>query len=106
MSVLIVLASIIAHEGGHYLVARHYGCAFSRLHFRWYGVGVGIQVPDDRLFLVSRIALGGLVTSALLMLASAAVGFWIGFAINAIILITNVLPIPRFDGWYLLRAAK
>ena len=128
---LVYLLSILAHELGHLLAARHSGVGISAVVLHLFGGHVEIE-DDDRLT-AGRLAwiagAGPLVTAALALAAGGAIAVlgwpFAGapfsesgaevaagrtlssvFAINAIALVVNLLPARMLDGGQLLAAAR
>ena len=102
MSILaILIASVLIHEAGHALAAKVYGCKLMGLSFRWYGVGLKVDLRGRDC--LGPLALGGLVATVLLALIFLVAGSKFGFVFNAVLLFSNLLPIKGLDGYYLLR---
>ena len=109
-AICVVGGSALLHEFGHAWTARAVGWKVIGLRWRWYGVAL-VADPrgkPDRLWLV---ALGGLSATALLSLVffagtalpgPASVLFGLGFTVNAVLLLTNLVPVRSFDGGQLL----
>jgi Zn-dependent protease len=105
-AVCVVGVSALLHEFGHAWTARAVGWKVIGLRWRWYGVAFVADTdgkPDE----LWKVALGGLTATALLALAFlAGTGlpepapflFEFGFGLNAMVLLTNLVPIPRLDG--------
>jgi Zn-dependent protease len=107
-------ASALLHEYGHAWTARAIGWEVVGLHWRWYGVALVADTngKSDQLW---KVALGGLFVTALLALAflagtalpdPAPLFFGLGFAINAMLLLTNLVPVPLFDGGHVLAGLR
>jgi Zn-dependent protease len=110
----VVGASTLLHELGHAWAARAAGWKVVGFRWRWYGIAcvADMRGRPERLW---KVALGGLVTTALLALvfragamlpepASALFGF--GFALNAMLLFTNLVPLRALDGGQVLAGLK
>jgi Zn-dependent protease len=105
-AVCVVGVSALLHEFGHAWTARAVGWKVIGLRWRWYGVAFVADTdgkPDE----LWKVALGGLTATALLALAflagtslpePAPFLFEFGFGLNAMVLLTNLVPIPRLDG--------
>ncbi len=105
-AVCVVGSSALLHEFGHAWTARAVGWKVIGMRWRWYGV-VCVADPNHKPEQLWKVALGGLVTTALLALLflvgmalpePASVLFELGFVVNAAHLLTNVLPIRPLDG--------
>jgi len=113
-SVCVVGASTLLHEFGHAWAARAVGWRVVGFRWHWYGIAcvADMRGRPERLW---KVALGGLVTTALLALAfragemlpepaSALFGF--GFALNGVLLFTNLVPLRALDGGQVLSGLK
>jgi Zn-dependent protease len=102
--------ALIAHEYGHLLAARATGRQTAGWGFRWYGIGVRLEVGDLRSFW--RVALAGPAASvgmaALLApglatdVALAHFAFWV----NALMFLVNLLPFGPSDGAWVVRSLR
>jgi Zn-dependent protease len=102
--------ALLAHEQGHLLGARATGRQTAGWGFRWYGIGVRLEVGDIRSFW--RVALAGptasLATAALLApslatdFALAHFAFWV----NALMFLVNLLPFGPSDGAWVVRSLQ
>jgi len=128
---LVYALSIIAHELGHLLAARQSGIAVSAVVLHLFGGHV--EIDDDDRLTAGRLAwiagAGPLVTAALALACGVAIATlgWpfagapdsesaaevaagrtlsAAFAINALALATNLLPVRMLDGGQLLAAAR
>ena len=109
-AICVVAASALLHEVGHAWTARAVGWKVLRLRWSWYGVALVADMngkPEQ----TWKVALGGLgATGALALgfLAGTALPqpfsalFGLGFAFNAAVLLTNVVPVRSFDGGQIL----
>jgi len=109
-SVCIVGSSALLHEFGHAWTARAVGWKVVGLRWRWYGVAF-VADTDGKPDKLWKVALGGLVMTALLALGflagtalpePASILFGLGFAVNASLLLTNLVPVRWLDGGQLL----
>ncbi len=113
-TVCLVGGSALLHEFGHAWTARAVGWKVVGMQWRWYGVALVADVngrPDQ----VWKVALGGLSMTALLSLGflagttlpePAPILFGFGFTLNAVILLTNLVPIRRLDGGQILAGIR
>jgi hypothetical protein len=101
-AICVVGGSALLHECGHAWTARAVGWEVVGLRWRWYGVAV-VADPNGRSEQLWKVALGGLCATALLALGflagtalpePAPLIFGLGFAFNATLLLTNLVPIP------------
>jgi Zn-dependent protease len=109
-AVCVVAASALLHEVGHAWTARAVGWKVLRLRWSWYGVALVADMngkPEQ----TWKVALGGLGATGVLalgFLAGTALPqplsalFGLGFAFNAAVLLTNVVPVRSFDGGRIL----
>lgn len=113
-AVCVVGGSALLHEFGHAWTARAVGWRVVGLRWRWYGVAC-VADPNGRPELVWKVALGGLTTTALLALLflggtalpePAPVLFGLGFTLNAVLLLTNLIPVRALDGGQVLRGIR
>lgn len=102
--------ALVAHEQGHLLGARATGRQTAGWGFRWYGIGVRLEVGDIRSFW--RVALAGPAAS-LAMAALLAPGLATGVAlvhfafwVNALMSLVNLLPFGPSDGAWLVRSLR
>jgi Zn-dependent protease len=107
-------ASAFLHECGHAWTARAVGWEVVGIRWRWYGVAVAAD-SNGRSDQIWKVALGGLCATALLALGFLAgealpepahVLFRLGFAFNALLLATNLVPVPFFDGGQVLAGLR
>lgn len=107
-------ASAFLHECGHAWTARAVGWDLVTLRWRWYGVAL-VADQKGRSDQLWKVALGGLLATALLatgFLAGSALPqpatsfFRIGFAFNAMLLLTNLVPVSRVDGGHVLAGLR
>lgn len=106
--------SALLHELGHAWTARAVGWNVVGLRWRWYGIALVADsngTTDQRW----KVALGGLSVTALLMLGflagtalpkPAPLIFSLGFAFNAALLLTNLLPLRLTDGGQMLAGLR
>lgn len=102
--------STLVHEAGHALAAVACGWKVQGMILHPLGVAVKIEVGERRSD-VWKVALGGLVATAWLsfaFLALAPLGIWFatGFAVNAGLLLTNMVPIRMLDGGHVLKGLR
>ena len=113
-AVCVVGSSALLHEFGHAWTARAVGWKVVGLRWRWYGVACVADTngkPDE----LWKVALGGLVTTELLALVflggtalpePAAFLFGLGFTVNSVVLLTNLVPIRALDGGQVLAGLR
>lgn len=110
----VVGGSALLHEFGHAWTARALGWRVVGLRWRWYGVAF-VGDPNGHPDALWKVALGGLVTTAVLALAflagtalpePASVLFGLGFAVNAGLLLTNLVPLRALDGGQVLAGLR
>jgi Zn-dependent protease len=113
-AVCVVGGSALLHEFGHAWTARAVGWKVVGLRWRWYGVAV-VADPNGKPDQLWKVALGGLgatATLALFFLAGttlpepAPILFELGFAVNAGLLLTNLVPVPWLDGGQVLTGVR
>jgi Zn-dependent protease len=113
-AVCIVGSSALLHEFGHAWAARAVGWKVVGLRWRWYGV-VCVADMNNRPDRMWKVALGGLATTALVALVflvgtalpePAPFVFGLGFAVNAALLLTNLVPVRPLDGWHVLAGLR
>ena len=109
-AICVVGASALLHEIGHAWTARAVGWKVVGLRWNWYRVALVADMngkPEQ----TWKVALGGLaVTGALTIgfLAGTVLPeplsalFRLGFAFNAAVLLTNLVPVRSFDGGQIL----
>ncbi len=113
-TICLVGGSALLHEFGHAWTARAVGWKVVGLRWRWYGVALVADMngKPDQLW---KVALGGLSMTALLSLgflagttlpAPAPLLFGFGFTLNAVILLTNLVPIRGLDGGQILSGIR
>lgn len=107
--VAIVVVSFMAHEYGHALTAKALGWKLVGWKFYWYAVGYAFIPPEGKSWRL--VALGGLTASAILMMVGWAFtpAYWavLLFGLNALMLICQAFPIPRFsDGWVVIKGKR
>jgi stage IV sporulation protein FB len=105
-AVCVIGLSSLLHEFGHAWAARAVGWRAVGFRFRWYGIAF-VADTNGRSDQLWKVALGGLAATAglaLLFLAGTALPepapalFGLGFTFNAVLLLTNILPVPMLDG--------
>ena len=113
-TICIGAGSTLLHEYGHAWTARAVGWDVVALRWRWYGVAL-VADPNGKPDQLWKVALGGLSVTALLafgFLAATALpepanlSFGLGFAFNALLLLTNLVPARPFDGGYVLAGLR
>jgi Zn-dependent protease len=113
-AICVVGGSALLHEFGHAWTARAVGWKVIGLRWHWYGVAFvadPIGKPDQ----LWKVALGGLSVTALLALGfqagtalpePASALFELGFAVNAALLLTNLVPLRWLDGGQVLAGIR
>lgn len=102
--------ALVVHEEAHRLCARVTGRRTAGWGFRWYGIGVRIEVGDLRSFW--RVALAGPAASlamAALLAPWLATGVALGrfaFWVNAGMFLVNLLPFGPSDGAWVVRSLR
>ena len=113
-AICVVGGSALLHEFGHAWTARAVGWTVIGLRWHWYGVAL-VADPSGKPDQLWKVALGGLSATALLavgFLAGTAlpepgsVLFGLGFAVNAALLLTNLVPLRRLDGGQVLAGLR
>ena len=113
-TICIGAGSALLHEYGHAWTARAVGWDVVGLRWRWYGVAL-VADPNGKSDQLWKVALGGLSVTALLALGFLAatalpepgnLSFGLGFAFNALLLLTNLVPARPFDGGYVLEGLR
>ena len=113
-TICVAAGSALLHEYGHAWTARAMGWEVVGLRWRWYGVAV-VADPNGKSDQLWKVALGGIAVTALLALGFLAgtalpeptnLSFGLGFAFNAMLLLTNLVPARPFDGGYLLAGLR
>jgi Zn-dependent protease len=108
--ICVVAASALLHEVGHAWTARAVGWKVVGLRWNWYRVALVADMngkPEQ----TWKVALGGLVVTGALAIGFLAgtvlpeplsALFRLGFAFNAAVLLTNLVPVRSFDGGQIL----
>jgi len=113
-AICVVGGSALLHEFGHAWTARAVGWKVIGLRWRWYGVAL-VADPSGKPEQLWKVALGGLAATALLALAFLAgtvlpepdsLLFELGFAVNAALLFTNLVPVRWLDGGQILAGIR
>ena len=113
-AVCVVGGSALLHEFGHAWAARAVGWRVVGFRWRWYGIAF-VADPNGRAGELWKVAIGGLLTTALLALGfqlgtalpePTAVLFRLGFSVNAALLLTNLVPLRAFDGGQALSSLR
>jgi Zn-dependent protease len=113
-AVCVLGVSALLHEFGHAWTARAVGWKVIGLRWRWYGVAC-VADPNGKPHQLWKVALGGLAATALLALVflagtalpdPASFLFGLGFALNAALLLTNLVPIRALDGGQMVAGLK
>ena len=113
-AVCVVGVSALLHEFGHAWTARAVGWKFIGLRWHWYGIAC-VADPNGKPHKLWKVALGGLATTALLALAfragtalpePAPFLFGFGFTVNAVFLLTNLVPVRVLDGGQVLAGLR
>lgn len=97
------LCAIAAHESGHILMLWLTGARIAFLRFEPFGVRLGRRglISYGR---EAAVYLGGVAANALCLLISVPLfGFNLFAAVNASLILFNLLPVGRLDGGQLLR---
>ena len=106
--------SALLHELGHAWAARAVGWEVVGLRWHWYGVAL-VTAPNGKSDQLWKVALGGLAATALVALGflagtalpePAPLIFGLGFFFNVVMLLTNLVPIPLFDGGQVLAGLR
>ena len=113
-AISVVGGSTLLHEFGHAWTARAVGWKVLGLRPHWYGVAFVADTngkPEE----LWKVALGGLSATALLALGflagtslpePASALFGLGFAVNAALLLTNLVPVRWLDGGQVLAGMR
>lgn len=113
-AVCVVGGSALLHEFGHAWTARAVGWRVVGLRWHWYGVAF-VADPNGKPDELWKVALGGLFTTAVLALGflvgtslpePSSMLFGLGFAVNAGLLLTNLVPVRSLDGGQLLAGIR
>ena len=113
-AICVVGGSALLHEFGHAWTARAVGWKVIDLRWNWYGVAF-VADPNGKPDRLWKVALGGLSTTAVLALGflagtalpgPASVLFGLGFAVNAALLLTNLVPVRWLDGGQVLAGLR
>jgi Zn-dependent protease len=113
-AICVVGGSALVHEFGHAWTARAVGWKVIGLRWHWYGVAF-VADPNGKPDQLWKVALGGLWATALLTLGfltgtalsgPASVLFEFGFTFNAVLLLTNLVPVRRLDGGQVLAGIR
>jgi Zn-dependent protease len=113
-AICVVGGSALVHEFGHAWTARAVGWKVVGLRWRWYGVAL-IADPNGKPEQLWKVALGGLAVTALVALGFLAgtvlpgpdsMLFGLGFAVNAALLLTNLVPVRWLDGGQILAGIR
>ena len=113
-AICVVGGSALLHEAGHAWTARAVGWKVVGMRWSWYGVAL-VADTNGKPEQTWKVALGGLAATGALTLAFL-VGtvlpeplsalFGLGFAFNAVVLLTNLVPIRWFDGGQILAGVR
>jgi Zn-dependent protease len=102
----VIVCSALLHEFGHAWTARAVGWKVVGLRWHWYGIAF-VADTDGKPEKLWKVALGGLMATAVLALAflagtalpePAPLLFGFGFGLNAALLLTNLVPLRQLDG--------
>jgi Zn-dependent protease len=113
-AICVVGGSALLHEFGHAWTARAVGWKVIGLRWRWYGVAL-VADPNGKPEQLWKVALGGLAATALVALGFLAgtvlpgpdsMLFGLGFAVNAALLFTNLVPVRWLDGGQILAGIR
>lgn len=102
--------ALIAHEQGHLLAARATGRQTGGWGFRWYGIGMRLEVGDIDSFW--RVALAGPAASlamAVLFAPGLATDIPLAhfaFWVNALMFLVNLVPFGPSDGAWVVRSLQ
>jgi len=99
----LVLLCLVAHELGHFLVARFYRVPVKKLGFHW--MGVYVQRVRTRGWPEVSICLAGAAMNLMLAVAFWDVNHWFALC-NLTIGWVNLLPITHSDGSHALDALR
>jgi Zn-dependent protease len=110
----VVGGSAFLHEVGHAWTARAVGWKVVGVRWSWYGVAL-VADTNGKPEQTWKVALGGLAVTGALTLGFL-VGtvlpeplsalFGLGFAFNAVVLLTNLVPVRSFDGGQILSGIR
>ena len=111
MFLILILLTVFIHELGHVVAARMYGWKFKGVKIKWYGPNVKMLGPEDAIKNMWKIALAGPAASFLLafiflLLSPISPIFLYFFYFNLIIIIINLMPIPKSDGTLILKSLR
>ncbi len=110
----VVGGSALLHEVGHAWTARAVGWKVVGVRWSWYGVAL-VADTNGKPEQTWKVALGGLAATGVLALGFLAgtvlpepvsALFGLGFAFNAAVLLTNLVPIRSFDGGQILAGIR
>jgi Zn-dependent protease len=113
-TICVIGLSALLHEFGHAWTARAVGWKVIGLRWHWYGVAF-VADPNGKPEQLWRVALGGLAMTALVALgflagtalpAPTSALFGLGFAVNAALLLTNLVPVRWLDGGQVLAGLR
>ena len=113
-AICVVGGSALLHEFGHAWTARAVGWKVIGLRWHLYGIAF-VADPNGKPDLLWKVALGGLSATAFLalgFLAGTALPeptsalFELGFAVNAALLLTNLVPFRWLDGGQVLAGIR
>lgn len=113
-AVCVVGVSALLHEFGHAWTARAVGWKVIGLRWRWYGIAC-VADPNGKPHQLWKVALGGLAATGLLALVflagtslpePAPFLFGLGFSLNAVLLLTNLVPVRVLDGGQMLAGLR
>jgi Zn-dependent protease len=113
-AICVVGGSALLHEFGHAWTARAVGWKVVGLRWSWYGVAL-VAETNGRPEQTWKVALGGLAATGVLALGFLAgtvlpeplsALFGLGFAFNAAVLLTNLVPVRWFDGGQILAGIR
>lgn len=113
-AICVVGGSALLHEAGHAWTARAVGWKVVGMRWSWYGVAL-VADTNGKPEQTWKVALGGLAVTGALTLGFL-VGtvlpqplsalFGLGFAFNAVVLLTNLVPVRSFDGGQILAGVR
>ena len=113
--IVMLAASLVAHEAGHVLIGRRYGWDYAGFTMKLTGpkVLMGHASPDRKDWNLGRVALAGLLATLVTRVVFIGLAYlpiehaWIFGSLAALsytIFVFNLLPLPITDGGHILYA--